>query len=95
MKQVYRDTAVRWRGVFTVADVATDPTTVSLIVRQPGGTQTTYTYAGATITKEATGIYYKDVVLSVEGTWKARMVGTGTARAADIEEVIVLKDDFA
>lgn len=93
--EVYRDSAVRWRGVFTVEDVDTDPTAVSLYVKEPDGTETTYTYANATVSKEATGIYYKDVVLDSEGVWRARMVGTGTCRAADIENVRAVRDPFS
>lgn len=93
--QVYRDSAVRWRGVFTVDDVDTDPTAVSLFVLEPNGTETEYSYINATVSKEATGIYYKDVVLDSEGLWHARMLGTGTCRAADIEAVRVVKDPFS
>lgn len=95
MKQAHRGNAVRWRGMFKVSSVLTDPTAVSLQVKTPDGTTTTYTYANATVSKESTGIYYKDVVLDAEGVWRAYMVGTGTCRAADIEPVEVVKDSFA
>jgi hypothetical protein len=64
---------------FYVASVLTDPTTVSLIVTTPAGVATTYTYAGATITKTSTGIYTKDVACSEDGLWSYEWVGTGTA----------------
>ena len=94
MKQVNRGNAVRWRGVFKVDGTLTDPTTVALEVREPSGTTTTYTYANATVSKENTGIYFKDVVLNTEGVWKAYMVGTGTCRASDLEPVQVKPDPF-
>ena len=47
---------VRITGTFTVSDVATDPTTVTLKVQNPAGTETTYTYAAGEITKSATGV---------------------------------------
>lgn len=67
---------------FSVAGVLTDPTTVTLKVRDPAGTETTYTLAGATVTKASTGVYYRDVALSVAGRWVFRWLGTGTVPAA-------------
>jgi hypothetical protein len=69
-------------NTFTVDDVATDPTEVSLAVTTPTGTTTTYTYALAEITKTSTGVYTKDVACSEDGVWK--YVWTGTGAAADI-----------
>jgi hypothetical protein len=66
-------------NTFSVSGTATDPTTVSLAVTDPTGTTTTYTYAGATITKTATGVYTKDIACSTAGTWTAVWTGTGTA----------------
>lgn len=67
---------------FTVSDVATDPTTVTLTVIPPDKTPLTYTYAGATITKSSTGVYYKDISLNQRGIWYFRFVGTGACEAA-------------
>lgn len=67
------------------AGTATDPTTISLAVTTPSGTTTTYTYAGATITKTSTGVYTKDIACSEAGEWVAVWTGTGTA--ADVVEV--------
>ncbi len=69
----------RLSNTFTVSDVATDPTTVTLTLTSPSGTATDYTYALAEITKSATGIYYKDVTCSAAGEWTYKWVGTGTA----------------
>ncbi len=66
-----------------VSGTATDPTTISLVVTDPAGTATTYTYAGATITKTATGVYTKNITASTAGVWSYRWTGTGTA--ADVE----------
>lgn len=67
---------IRLKATFSVLDVNTDPTTVSLTVQSPAGVETTYTYA-ASITKQATGIYYKDVALSEAGYWTYEWTGTG------------------
>lgn len=95
MKRFSRDTAVRFRAVFTVDGADTDPTTITFYIKEPDGTETAYTYVNAEIFKEATGIYYKDVVLDAEGRWACRAVGTGACRAGDIEPVEVPKDAFS
>lgn len=79
---------------FTVSGVATDPTTVELSVQNPAGTVTTYTYASTSVTKSATGAYYKNVTLDSEGTWYWRWKGTGTATAADEGEIVVKPSVF-
>jgi len=66
-------------NTFTVAGVNTDPTTVSLAVTDPAGTTVTYTYAGATITKTAAGIYTKTLTPTAAGTWVYVWTGTGAA----------------
>jgi len=60
---------VRLRSVFTVLDVNTDPTTITLEVQSPSGTTTSYTYAGAQITREGTGIYYYNLSVNEAGWW--------------------------
>ena len=69
-------TTARISVSFAVDGVLTDPGTVSLTVTDPTGTATEYTYAGATVTKSATGEYYKDLVVSIVGSWTYLWVGT-------------------
>ena len=74
-----------WRTKARFSDATgalADPTTITLKVRDPSGTETSYTYAGATVSKEATGIYYKDVTINAQGRWVARWIGTGTVADA-------------
>jgi len=76
---------VRLGAIFKVGLVNTDPTTVTLRVKNPAGTITVSTYGGVApldVLKSATGIYYKDVLMNVEGTWWYRCEGTGTAAGA-------------
>lgn len=73
--------APTFRCAFAVSSVATDPTTVSLLVRKPDGTTTTYTYAGATITKDSTGNYSKQITLDQRGVWYYVWTGTGTCQS--------------
>lgn len=70
-------------NTFTIAGVATDPTTVALKVVEPDATTTTYTYAGATVTRTATGVYTKTITVDQAGIWQYVWTGTGTA--ADVE----------
>ncbi len=72
-------------NTFAVSGVATDPTTVSLVVTDPDGTSITYTYAASQITKTGTGAYSKDIACSSTnpGRWLAEWVGTGSA--SDVE----------
>lgn len=66
-------------NTFTVDGAATDPTTISLIVTDPDGDATTYTYADEQITKVSTGVYRKDISCATAGRWQAVWVGTGAA----------------
>lgn len=68
----------RISAAFTVAGTATDPTTVTLKVRDPSGNTDTYTYALGLVTKSSTGNYYKDITLDEVGRWYYRWAGTGT-----------------
>ncbi|MFQ5592168.1 MAG: hypothetical protein ACE5HE_13475 [Phycisphaerae bacterium] len=68
--------------VVTYPDL-TDPTTVTLSVEDPSGNVDSYTYAGAGVTQQATGIYYKEVAIDEAGTWQYRWVGTGDCAAAE------------
>jgi hypothetical protein len=70
-------------NTFRVAGVATDPTTITLVVTDPLGAATTYTYAGATITRTSAGLYTKDIPCTDVGTWSYEWTGTGAASDVD------------
>lgn len=72
---------VRLSCAFTVGGTATDPTTVTLKVKDPSGNTDTYTYALAQITKGTTGNYYKDVTVDEVGIWTYQYMGTGACQA--------------
>jgi len=72
---------VRPRAEFRVGTTLTDPTTITLVITDPSGNADTYTYGAAQITKESTGIFYKDIVVDEAGEWQTRFVGTGAAAA--------------
>lgn len=74
----------------TYVGTLTDPTTVSLLVMDGTGVQTTYTP-----TKESTGLYHEDITTSMKTlamaeTWTYSWRGTGTVVAIS-EGSFVLK----
>lgn len=73
---------IRTSPVFANAlGVATDPTTVTLTVREPNGTTTAYTYGAGQLTKAGTGDYYRDVTITAAGRWAWEFIGTGIVAA--------------
>jgi hypothetical protein len=87
------DTIRLW-AYFKVNSVYTDPTAVTLRVKNAAGTVSVYTYALAEITKSSTGIYYKDVSLTDDGIWYYRFEGTGTVAAAGEYQFEVRRSEF-
>jgi len=77
------DQSVRLWAVFEVDGVLTDPTTITVKVQDPSGNEATYTYAGGTVTRHSTGLYYKDVLIDESGTWYYKYIGTGSVSAAE------------
>lgn len=76
-------------GVPSATYALTDPSTVSLLIETPAGVQTTYTYAGGTVTKDSTGVFYRDLALTASGQYIARWTGTGAAVAGGEATVTV------
>lgn len=72
----------RVSGAFSQLGVPVDPSTVTLKVTLPDGTQTTYTHP-ATITKDSTGNYHVDVAITQRGTYRYRWFSTGGGAAAE------------
>jgi len=68
---------------FKVGAVLTDPTTITLTVRDPLGVSTTYTFAAATITRDSVGAYSKQIAVGTAGTWAWLWTGTGAAAGVD------------
>jgi len=80
---------VKVSAAFTLDDVATDPTTVELKVKDPSGTVNSYTYAGGTVTKDSTGNYSKTINASLEGRYQYGFIGTGAVATAGFGEFFV------
>lgn len=90
---------------FYNGDTLTDPTTVTLTVTTPAGVATSYTFAGGTVTKASTGIYYRNVAVSEAGKWSYQWTATGavadvatgtfTVHPAALDALDVLTSDEA
>ena len=73
---------IKLMGTFTLGGVATDPTDVSLKVLDPDGTETTYLFSEAELTRDGAGIYSLELVVALEGVYHYGWQGTGTVQAA-------------
>lgn len=71
-----------------------DPTTLSFVVTQPDGTETTYTYADGQLTKSSTGVFYRDILFDQGGLWVIRQAATGAVAQVDLEYVRVRDSAF-
>ena len=85
---------IRLQATFAVSSTNTDPTTVTLKTENPSGTQATYTYALAQVTKSATGVYYKDVTPDAVGTWVYRWIGTGNAAGVAESPFLIMASEI-
>ena len=81
-------------GVPSATYALADPSTVTLLVETPAGVQTTYTYAGGTVTKDSVGVYYRDVPMTASGQWIFRWTGTGVC-VAGVEYTAMVRPQTA
>jgi hypothetical protein len=83
-------------ATFSVGGTATDPTTLQVKVRNPGGTITTYDYATpATLLTSSTpvarisaGVYRLIQEINDAGDWDAYFKGTGAAATAEHHQAV-------
>lgn len=74
-------------AITNAVGAAADPTGLTIKIRNPAGTITTYTYGtDAQLVKLSTGNYYVDwsipLAAASEGAWSYRFDGTGTNACA-------------
>ena len=75
------------------AGADTDPTGVTLRVKKPDGTTTTYTYQGSpALLKETTGRFYATVTFDQAGPWAWKLTGTGAVAEATQGRFYVRED---
>lgn len=68
-----------------------DPNTIVVTLLKPGATSTTYSYAGATVTRDSLGHFHVDVDTTgfTPGRYVHRWVTTGTPKTASEGEFYI------
>lgn len=90
LNNYYTGNIIRVSAAFTVSGVATDPTTVTLSVKDPTGTVNT-----PAPVKDSTGNYHADIAVgTIVGSWYYRFSGTGACVAAAETEFVILPTQF-
>jgi hypothetical protein len=88
---------VRTTATFVnISGANTDPTTITLKIKQDAGSVTTLTYAGAQVSKSSTGVYYYDIDTtgwtgSNNSLYTLEWVGTGSCQAINVDAFEVQK----
>lgn len=83
---------VRLRAAFAVGGTASDPTSVTAQVKDPGGTVSQY--SSPTVVHDGAGSYHLDVTADRQGQWAYRFVGSGAVVAADEGAFIISLSEF-
>lgn len=84
--------SVKLTGTFTLDGVATDPTAVSLQIRDPSGNISLLTYAADELTQVSTGVYSYNLTLDESGDWFVKFIGTGTVISSTKDTLIFVAD---
>jgi hypothetical protein len=90
----HKGNSIKSVASFKVGGELTDPTTVTLKVKDPTETITSYTYALAEVTKSSTGVYYKEIPSDLVGIWRVEWIGTGACVAVDEDFYIIEPCNF-
>ncbi len=92
LTMVFRSATVTYSsaGEPVVSLALADPSTVTMEMTTPAGTVTAYTYP-ASITKAATGIYWRNQSWTEAGEWRRKDTGTGAVAQTD-SEVYTVQD---
>lgn len=82
---------VRVTETFTVNGTPTDPSTLTVKVKIPAGTITTYVYGvDAQVVRSSAGVFYVDVTPATPGTYAVRFHGTGAAAPGADEQTFTV-----
>jgi len=86
---------IRVKATFKDADDAlSDPSTVTVTVYEPDGTETDYTLTGGGVQKESTGVYYADITPTQAGIHWYRFSSTGNPALIEEANFFVVPDSF-
>ena len=85
MKIFQLGSRIRLAETFTdlIAGTLTDPTAITLKMRDPSGAETPYVYGGGQVLRDSVGVYHCDLTLGIPGKWFARWVAAGALVAVD------------
>lgn len=76
-----------------IGGTVVDPTNITLKVKVPAGTVSTFYYPG-TVTRVSTGVYYYDFPITASGTHYYNWAGTGAYTVADESSFEVVSTQF-
>jgi hypothetical protein len=87
------------QATFSVNGTPTDPTTITVKVKEPDGTISTMGpvsggSGGSGITRVSDGVYTVTIALDAAGYWFAQFIGTGTAAGSEEHQAIVDPSEF-
>jgi len=71
-----------------------DPGSVGIKYQDPSGNETSLTYAGGTVSKSSTGVYYADITIDEAGQWYARANATGAYQGSSEDGFYVRTSQF-
>lgn len=93
----FKNSMVRAKGLFfDGSDVPSDPTSVTVKVQKPDGTETTYVYlVSGAVVKDAVGQYHIDILGDQVGLWYYRWEATGVVQATQERYFKVERSEFA
>lgn len=79
-------------AVVTINATLTNPTDISLHLRSPDGTDATFTYLTAGITKDSVGRFHRDIVADQVGVWHYQWETSGTAAGGSLEYQFMVQE---
>lgn len=91
---IYIGETITLRATFRANGLPTDPSTVTLKVRDPSGDVEEYTDGAAELTKENTGVFSKTLSPDKAGTWSYVWEGTGAVDAINTNRFVVEATGF-
>lgn len=85
--------AVVYRSFNDAGDLA-DGSTVKVVTRSNGGTETAYTYPHANLTRTSTGVYkftFPQFAAGTQGTWYVRFNSSGAGVVTSTEDQLTVR----
>jgi hypothetical protein len=92
MSQYEIDTTIELQGIFTNAltGVYADPTSITLYIQDPTGTQTTQAWPGPNIIRDSLGHFHYIITPAISGNWIYKWRGIGAAQATSPDTIFTV-----